>query len=190
MENCVNRLVDLFLRHEIASDNQVLWLRYSIEKRIFSSIGLIPFILIALCFTDSWGTFGFVAGFYILRSQVNGYHAKTLWGCLLISLGSELLFLLFLYPLLTPIVAISLTSICSVILILYAPYKHANMHYSNEEVVALRCSIKIRVIFLVSSLLILSFLRFSNLWKGLTSGIALATFFLCLAYISERRKHI
>ena len=190
MKNCVNRLVDLCLRHGIASDNQVIWLRYSLEKRISSSIGLIPFILIALHITDFWGTFGFIVGFYVLRSQVNGYHAKTLRCCLLISLGSELLFLLLLYPLLTPVAAILLTIICAVVLILSAPYKHTNMHYSNDEVVALRHSIRMRVIFLTLTLLVLSFLRFNYLWKGLTTGIALATFFLSLAYISEWRKHI
>lgn len=189
MRNCVNKLVTICLRYGIVSSNQVIWLRYSLEKRILSSIGLIPFIFIALNITDLGGAFGFILSFYLLRSRVNGYHARTLWGCLLVSLGSEFLFLLLLYPLLTPTVAILLTCICSVVLIMTAPYKHTNMHYSNEEVVALRRSIKIRVIILTSTLLVLSFLQCTSLSKGLSTGIAMVSFFLSLAYISEWRKH-
>lgn len=188
MKYCIDKIVRYCYKNGYISENQVPWLRYSIEKRLSSIIGIIPFAFLALLLSDFWCALYFILSFCFLRSRINGYHSKTLVGCLFISLATELLFFKVIYPLLTPIVALVIWIVCFVILFLFAPYNHPNMHYSMDEVLALKKSIRHRVIILTTIFLIALAMQASSSLQGLTLGIAMAAFMLCLAYISDWRK--
>ncbi len=189
MTTCIDYLVEYCLKREWISQNQVPWFRYGLEKRLSTVIGAIPFILIAILLTDLLTTIGFLGSFYFLRKYTNGYHAKTFLGCLLVSLGTELLFLLGLYPHLTLISGIILSTTCLLIICFTAPYNHPNMHLTAKEISATKIIIKRRVAILGCLLFILGILQAATVVRGLTVGIALTAFLLCVAYITERRKH-
>lgn len=188
MKYCVDRIVCYCFKNGLISESQIPWLRYGIEKRLSSIFGIIPFAFLASLLSDFWCALYFILSFCFLRSRINGYHSNTLIGCLFISLATELLFLKVIYPLLTPIIALAIWVVCLVILLILAPYNHPNMHYSTDEVLALKISIRCRVIILTTLFLIALAMQTASSLRGLTLGIAMAAYMLCLAYISDWRK--
>lgn len=188
MERCINWLVDYCIAHNFVEKKMEPWLRYSIEKRIFTIIGLIPFLLLALLLTNSPMAISFIASFYFLRSCINGFHAKTIYGCLFISLATELLFLLGLCPILTLSRSIIVNTICIPLILWLAPYNDSKMHFSKGEVIALKKRIQRRILILVSVIIISTVMMLSNIVNGLTAGTAMSTFMLSLSYITKWRN--
>lgn len=188
MQRCVNWLVDYCVAHNFIEEKMEPWLRYSIEKRVFTIIGLIPFLLLALLLTNSPMAVSFIASFYFLRSCINGFHAKTIYGCLFISLATELLFLLGLCPILTLSRSIIINTICIPLILWLAPYNDSKIHFSTTEVIALKKRIRRRILVLASIMCISSVIMLSDIVSGLTAGIAMATFMLSLSYITKRRN--
>lgn len=181
---CIGEIIELCLRKGIITEEQVPWFRYGLEKRIYTVIGLIPFVIIAILLTNLATALSFIGAFYALRSRTSGYHAPTLGRCMLISLAAELLFLLVLYPCLTLTCAVIVSAICVVFILIAAPYNHPNMHLSKEEIYALKHSVRRRSIVLLVLICILSYAQLADIAKGLTTGIAMAAGMLCLAYIT------
>ena len=188
MQRCINWLVDYCIAHNFIEKKMEPWLRYSIEKRVFTIIGLIPFLLLALLLTNSPMAISFIASFYFLRSCINGFHAKTIYGCLFISLATELLFLLGLCPILTLSRSIIINTICIPLILWLAPYNDSKIHFSTTEVIALRKRIRRRILVLASIMFISNVIMLSDIVSGLTAGIAMATFMLSLSYITKRRN--
>lgn len=188
MQRCINWLVDYCIAHNFVEKKMEPWLRYSIEKRFFTIIGLIPFLLLALLLTNSPMATSFIASFYFLRSCINGFHAKTIYGCLFISLAIELLFLLGLCPILTLSRSIVVNTICIPLILWLAPYNDSKIHFSKDEVIALKKRIQRRILILVSMIIISTVMMLSNIVNGLTAGTAMATFMLSLSYITKWRK--
>ncbi len=181
---CVNWIVESCLRKGLITEGQVPWFRYGLEKRIYTVIGLIPFVIIATLLTNISAAVSFIGAFYALRSRTNGYHAATLGGCVIISLIAELLFLTVLYPFLTLKGTMIVSGICVVFILVAAPYNHPKMHLSKEEIYALKHSVRRRCIVLFILLCILSYAQLEDITKGLATGIAMAASMLCLAYIT------
>jgi accessory gene regulator protein AgrB len=188
MQRCINWLVDYCIAHNFIEKKMEPWLRYSIEKRVFTIIGLIPFLLLALLLTNSPMAISFIASFYFLRSCINGFHAKTIYGCLFISLATELLFLLGLCPILTLSRSIIINTICIPLILWLAPYNDSKIHFSTTEVIALKKRIRRRILVLASIMFISNVIMLSDIVSGLTAGIAMATFMLSLSYITKRRN--
>lgn len=188
MQRCINWLVDYCIAHNFIEKKKEPWLRYSIEKRVFTIIGLIPFLLLALLLTNSPMAISFIASFYSLRSYINGFHAKTIYGCLFISLATELLFLLGLCPILTLSRSIIINTICIPLILWLAPYNDSKIHFSTAEVSALKKRIRRRILVLASIMFISNVIMLSDIVSGLTAGIAMATFMLSLSYITKRRN--
>lgn len=188
MHRCVNWLVDYFISHDFIEKEMEAWLRYSIEKRLFTIVGFIPFLVLALLLTNLQMALSFIASFYFLRSCINGFHAKTIYGCLFISLATELLFLLGLYPILTLSRSIIINTICIPPLLWLAPYNDSKIHFSVSEVIALKKRIRRRILVLTFIMFISHVMTLSDIVNGLTAGIAMATFMLSLSYITKRRN--
>ena len=186
MKFCTDWLVELCLRNDFVPESQLPWLRYCIEKRLSTAIGLFPFFVGAILLTNIESAVCFVGAFCVLRSRINGYHAKTLGGCLLVSLVTELIFLIGLYPVLTPLSAVLLTLICIVIMLLLAPFNDSKIHLSEDEVLALKVCVRKRSIILGVLVFASTMIQLTNITKGLATGTAMAAFMLCLAYMSKK----
>lgn len=190
MKYCVDQLIQLCLEKEVIQENQVAWFRYCIEKRLFTVVGFLTMLVFAAKLSDAWSSLWFFTGIYTLRRWTNGYHAKTMYGCLVVSLSCEILFLKVVLPNLSVSSAILLCLICFGIILSVAPFNHPNMNYTKKEIQALKRVTQQSVFVLLWIILILGMLSFHKAIRGLTTGIALATFLLCLAYIIEWGKPI
>ncbi len=188
MQQCVNWLVDYCITHNFIDKKMEPWLRYSIEKRFFTMIGLIPFLFLAVIFANIWLAISFIASFYFLRSCINGFHAKTVYGCLFVSLACELLFLLGFCPILTPTRSIVINILCFLLILWLAPYNDRRVHFSAAEVIALKKRIRCRTLILAFVIFIASVMMLTDIVYGLTAGIAMSTFMLSLSYITKWRN--
>lgn len=185
MATVTDKIVIFCRKNGLILETQEPWLRYGLEKRFSTLIGLVPFVILAVFLTNFFTAISFICSFCALRSRINGYHANTQAGCLFVSLGLELICLLGAYPLLSVNTAIVLICVCSYILILVAPYNHPNMHLSDTEIDVLKIHIKRIVLLLWFLSLIFGFLQIEDITKGLATGVFMATIMLCMAYIQN-----
>lgn len=188
MESCVTWLVQYCVSHGYVSEDQRAWLRYGIEKRLYTLIGSIPFFIIAVILTDYISALCFVGSFYCWRRRTNGFHAKTVYGCLSLSLAIEMMLLLGLYPLLTPKVEVFLVFICVVVILIVAPFNDKRVHFTNAEVVAVKKYIRYTATWLGILFVITIAVEQDSAARGLTAGTVMATSMLGLAYFTKWRK--
>lgn len=186
----VEQIIGCCVKEQLISEDKIPWFRYSLEKRLYTFIGIIPFAILAVLISNIWCAICFLTVFFSLRSRINGYHADTLLGCFLMSLVIEIIFLIVFVILLTPVNCMVIVILCCCILFLFSPYNHSNMHYSIDEIIALKKSIRRRLVIILLLALIMRIMHWDNGLRGLVTGIAMATFMLCLAYYLEWRKQI
>lgn len=188
MESLAEKITEYCVYKEIISIEEKAWLKYGIEKRLSTSIGTIPLTILALYLTNIPATVSFLFAFKQLRQRVNGYHSKTEIGCLCISLLLEFLFLSVIYQHINLTTSLGVNVICSSLIFTLAPYDHPNMNFSKAELFILRKSSK-KAAVLITLLSMISYLiSLSSIAKGLTTGMAMAAFMLCLAYYTDWRK--
>lgn len=183
MSSLINWLSNYLLHNGIISEADIPWFRYGIEKRITTILVMIPFVVLAVLFTNILVALSFFASFYFLRSRTNGYHANSFRMCFLNSLLIEILFLGVIYPLLNTTAVCVVAIMCTLFIFLLAPYNHPNMHLSQSEIIACRISSRIRTVVIVCAIIVADLLHVVEIAKGLSLGIAMATLLLCLAYL-------
>ena len=93
MNVAVDFIVTLCIRKNIIKEENIAWFRYGLEKRIVTLVVGIPFVLMGIAISNIWTALSFFLSFFFLRTRMNGYHAKSILGCLICSLALELLFL-------------------------------------------------------------------------------------------------
>lgn len=156
---------------------------YEIERRLSTFIIAIPFFILAFLLTNFLVASSFMGSFYFLRERTSGYHSKTLGRCILFSLILEIIFLKIVYTQLSPTTSI-LTFFVSIILILrLGPYNHPNLQMSADEFKACRRRLQIRILAIVTAVTFFCIFKLIDLVYGITTGVAMAMFLLCLAYI-------
>lgn len=183
-----NAISTYCVQHKIIDPNDGAWLRYGIEKRLSTVVILFPFLIVSIVLTDLSSGLSFLIAFKLIRGKASGYHSSTVLHCFFISIVLELLFLLGLYPKL----AVENTLICNLIncLVIFtlAPYNHPSMGLSQKEISALRNESQRMVVLLSIISTTSSIVGLLPIAKGLVTGVAMACFSLCLAYINNWRK--
>jgi len=187
MHSLVVKLADYCVDKKIIESEHTEWFVYGLKKRFYTVFVAIPFLILATVLSSVPCAISFFFAFFILRGYIGGFHASTIWWCLIISLLSESVILCLVYPFLSGIVIACITILCVFCIFALAPYNHPNMHWTNEELVACRKISRLRSVLLSAGIVISSILGFSEIAKGFTLGIALATAMLCLGYIFDRR---
>lgn len=172
----------------IITEDQLPWFTYGIEKRISTALTAIPFFLLAELLTTSQCAVSMFLAFFLLRRRTSGYHAGSMGSCLFMSLSLEIAFFALIYPLLHLFTIILLLGICTPMIYMFAPYRHPNMQFSEEEVHACQTSSRMHVCTLAIGSVITYAAGLPEISKGLTIGIAMATVLLCIAYILEWRN--
>lgn len=188
MNKWSDKLTAYCVQQGIVCEKNAEWFKYGIEKRLSTICVAIPFFLLAVILSNFFTAFFFFLSFYTLRSKTNGFHAHTLLGCICLSLFIELTFFLIIYPKLNTITICAISLGCSIIIMILAPFNHPSMSYSEKERKACRSHArKINCIFLLV-VIVTILLHLNKIAAGITLGIAMTTFMLCLAYILEWRK--
>ena len=182
-------LTNYCLQHNIITEDDIPWFQYGIEKRISTIIVGIPVFILAVLLSNFLTAIAFYISFYFLRTRTNGYHAKTLLKCLLFSLLSLFLFMYAIYHFLDTNSAMYVSALCTVIIWILAPFNNPNMNYTNEEYEACKKSSRFRSAGILICVTIAYIANARKIVIGLTLGVAMAAFFLCLAYILNGGIH-
>lgn len=119
----------------------------------------VPMLIIGTLVSTPAMSIAFYISFCSLRTRTNGLHAKTLAGCLILSIISEIFFLGILPCILDDTVTISLLIVSTISIAVLAPYNHPNMALSAEESMACAKSAKKRLLILILLLIIIYVMR-------------------------------
>lgn len=184
----ISSLVDICIAKGYITQDQAPWLYYGIEKRVTTILVSIPMLIIGSLVSTPAMSVAFYISFCSLRTRTNGLHAKTLAGCLILSIISEIFFLGILPCVLNGAVAISLLIISIISIFILAPYNHPDMALSAEESAACAKSAKKQLLILIVLLTILHATQFNQLAIGVLLGIVMVAEMLILAYILKGGK--
>ena len=185
---CVEKFAKRLVAKGIVSENNSDWLQYGIERRLTTILIGCPFFALALLLTNLNTSVAFFLSFYFLRRRTNGFHSKSVFGCLTISLLCEFFFLTVFYYSITPHISIYINAINIVLVFLLAPYKDPSFPLTKKELQTITNSARVRVLVLVILAYILPLLGMYDCAKGITTGNAMAAFLLSLAYILNGGK--
>lgn len=189
MDAILDRIVNFCLDKEIVKPDNAEWFRYGLERRLATLFVGIPFVVLGCLISNIQTAIAFFVSFFYLRTYMNGYHAKTVFRCLLSSLFLETLFLGVFAQLINSEISLIIVASGLVISFTIAPYNHPNMHLSEKELAACKQKVRFRSV-IVTAILLLSWLTgLDFVTKGIALGGAMAGFLLCFAYIIEWRNH-
>ena len=157
------------------------WFIYSVEKRLTTLLTSALFLAVGSCLANSCIAVSYLSTFLFLRTRTNGFHARTYYHCLLASIGSEVFFLRFLLPLLTPRAVWVLNIVSISIILVAAPVNSPNIHMTRDELKQTKKNICIRLLCLIYFLLL--FRQMISVLQGITLGNTMAALFLVIAII-------
>lgn len=103
----LHNISEMITRYAVARNwiapTKASWCQYAIEKK-FGFIFYLIMCLLTAAATHSWiRTFIYILVFYLLRQRFGGWHAKSFCSCQLISLGTVILIIMVIGPLLEQI---------------------------------------------------------------------------------------
>lgn len=188
MNSLLNWFTNYCIRNQLISKDSEVWFRYGLEKRLCTLFVLVPFAFIAVRISGFWTALFFITSFFYLRSQTNGYHAKTHFGCLLGSIILELFFVMVIEPMLDVIWVLVLASITIIVVFALAPYNHPMMNLDDHEYSACKKASRIRCIQLALICFVFLFCGFHKIANGISLGCAMTSTLLVFAKITERRR--
>lgn len=189
MNAILDRIVNFCLDKDIVKTDYAEWFRYGLERRLTTLFVGIPFVILGCLISNIQCAIAFFFSFFFLRAYMNGYHAKTVFRCLLSSLILEGLFLGVISRWINQNVSLIIMAISVVTAFTLAPYNHPNMHLSDDELIACKQKVRSRSSILTVVWTFSWLARFDHIAKGIALGSAMAGMLLCFAYISERRNH-
>lgn len=188
METVARKIAEYCIGRGIISKEQRSWLIYGIQKRCLSILGIILLLAFGCVFASPITVIAFLLAFSLLRKRTNGYHAKTVEKCLLISLILEGCYLLLVRFLFTFYLCLAVCGISVILVLTLAPYNDPKMHYTQEELYVCAKSARIRTIGLSLCAAVLWYFGVEDVAEGLVAGITMAVSLLCAAYIIHSRK--
>lgn len=188
MQFVTDWIVKTCLNNQIITEQQIPWFKYGIEKRISSIVVMIPLFVLSILLANLGAAIAFIISFYLIRSSTNGYHAKTPLMCLILSIIYVFVFMGLFYRILNKPATYIVAIVSFIIIFLLAPFDNVAMHFSNEEIMGCRKKARRLIILLVSCIACTQIIGLYTIAKGLSLGIAMAAYLLCLAYILDGGK--
>ena len=188
MQKLIDKFTDYCKKEAFIKPEEASWFKYGLEKRLNTIIVGIPFLIIAFLISNFLCAISFFATYFFVRKYIGGYHAKTVLGCIVFSLMTELIFLGGLnYALNTPLAFLTI-GLGTITILKFAPYNHPNMHLSPEEISACRKTGRWRICIIVLLSVTAWFCGKTEIVKGCSIGTAMAAALLCLGYIYDWRQ--
>ena len=161
------------------------WLCYALEKRATTLLISVPVVVLGIILAPIEMVISYYLSFYMLRTQTNGFHAKTILKCLVLSLISVGIFMGVLPKVLDGAIEFILVVIAALLIYRLAPYNHPNMALTQEELTACVRSVKRRLKILMSMAFLAHILHFPYLSKGIIEGIIMVAVSLIFAYFVD-----
>lgn len=188
MRKLIGTITNYCIKKDLIQPEQISWFQYGLEKKIVTLFVGIPFLVIAFAISSWLCAISFFVTYFFIRKYADGYHAKTIWGCLFFSLLVELFFIGILPKMLNMPLRFLLLSICFPAVWIFAPYNHPNMHLSVDEAKYCQKHARFRICLSTFLATVFSLTELSEIANGCTIGIAMATTLLCLGYIMNWRN--
>ena len=190
MRRIVDKIIQYYIREELVAQEDIPWLQYGLERKISTIIVGIPFFILALFATDFLSAISFFATYFLIKRHLGGYHAKSIWGCLILSLFLELLFLVFLYRYLFMPFSLIVLILCALAILMLTPYNHPNLHLTSAEIKGCQRKVSLRLCFILAVAAFSYLAGIREITNGCTISIAMATTLLCLGYINDWRHNL
>lgn len=185
----VDEIVQHCIKRGYISERQAPWLCYAIKKHMGSLFASLPILMLASYLATPIAACFFYCSFCWLRSRTNGIHAKTFWGCMVASLFCVLIFMGPVYHLISDYALLVLLLVSVVIIWLFAPFNHPNMHLTNREKIACMNSARRRVLVLLLGASALHILDQHEASVGILLGIVMAALLLALAFLFQKETN-
>ncbi len=158
----MERMEQRFARHlcqkGYITQEEIDWCAYSLQKRFLTLVTTIIVLILGLLVSNWWQAFLFVCGVAFLRTYTNGYHAKTFWGCLVLSCAVTVLCLLAV-PYVNTVIAAVLFLPSAGIIARFAPLNDSSIHLTKAEMGAMRKKVHLRLALLTCAFLLLLFIN-------------------------------
>lgn len=156
MEALAVRIAHFFLQKHYIEPEQVEWFQYGLVRRMMGCLTFLLLLPTGAIFVGWLGSFLYLYTFRFLRTRTGGYHAKTPHGCLLVSLFTMLVALIFakyLQNMVFEVIVLFGSALCIFVL---APANSAAIHLTASEIAAIRPRIWTRLggIFLIGCMLL------------------------------------
>ena len=185
MNRFLDKIVFLCTEHNVVTSEQTPWLRYALEKRISTIIVSVPFYFISYLLSSFETATSFFLVFYALRARTNGYHAKSVMGCLTTSIILSFLFLGMINSLLTTWISSFFVGFGGLVIYRWAPFDHPKMQLTKEELHASTVSGRYRLLISVLLYCVFCGLDFLKIAYGISLAILLTAVLLLAAYFAE-----
>lgn len=76
MNSMLNWFIAYCVDHHIVSAESTSWLRYGLEKRLYTLLVFIPFLIVSIHLSDFVVSTIYIFSFFYLRSMTSGFHCK------------------------------------------------------------------------------------------------------------------
>lgn len=176
-------------RHWIASSKKQ-WCRYAIEKHLGLLLFASSCIFIA-AITSTWlELFSFMLTFYFFRQRLGGCHANTFWSCQAVSIGTVVIVILIIGPILeqlNPIIIFGINALLILFTYYLKPAYPDSVHFSKSVCLA-NTKRKNQLLFLLIFLQLLN-LAMSNSSFLIYSFLGLATTDFSVAFQIHLQQH-
>lgn len=148
MEALTKQIVTHWVQRGFVDESQAEWCVYGLLCRITTVCTFCVVITVGTLVSDVRYALLFSLAFMYLRTYTNGHHAKTYVRCLINSIAIEVM-AVTLAQYLSLSSSLPLAVVSSFVIFLKAPVNDANMHYTNEEIFAVRQKCRIRLYILL-----------------------------------------
>lgn len=132
----INQIVNSCIKNKLIKEEEYELYYYCFESLILKIVFDSIILILAIYFDWLISTIFYYVGFGCIRYTGGGYHAKTVWGCVILSIGiylmnMSLLELFFKFGCYELLFIIIFTAVCLVWA--FAPVDHPNRRFSNKE---------------------------------------------------------
>lgn len=155
MEMFAKRIVSYWVQIDLVEESQAEWYTYGLLKRVTTLCTFIVVISLGALHSNIWRALLFTSTLMYLRAATNGHHAKTYLRCLFNSCIIEIVCVL-LCDYLIAILSIFLALVSAVIIFTIAPLNNEQIHFSDEELAAVRaiCRKRLAISFILHLVLL------------------------------------
>ena len=185
LEQITHKIVNHQIEKGILQESDRNIYQYGYQMLIEFGINILASIVIAILFQAFEIVIVFTIAYLVMRGYAGGYHAKTILGCLILSLLLELIFLVVLPHYLFMPLSFIILILCALAILILAPYNHPKLHLTSEEIKSCQRKVRLRLccILMVAAISYSAGIR--EITNGCTISIAMATTLLCLGYIND-----
>lgn len=148
MNTISNELTNWLVRTQVITEEEKELYQYGIFQIIVNLLDILSIFIMAILFHKVWATCFYIVFFCMLRKYAGGYHAKTVSGCYMITVGFATIMLLIIRFYKLPLMGLTaMWLISGAIVFLFAPVQNCNKELDEmEQLVYRRKAIEVWII--------------------------------------------